>query len=107
MNKFAPLHPKVSTLLHGADYNPEDEDNGCKLLGDIVISMERAMEQAELYGHSLQREVAYLTVHSMLHLLGYDHEAGGLEAVRMREKEEAVLIQLGLPRTVSYTSDEI
>ena len=77
------------------------------LLGDIVISMERAMEQAELYGHSLQREVAYLTVHSMLHLLGYDHEAGGLEAVRMREKEEAVLIQLGLPRTVSYTSDEI
>ena len=84
-----------------------DEDNGCKILGDIVISMERAMEQGELYGHSLQREVAYLTVHSMLHLLGYDHEASGLEAVRMREKEEAVLIQLGLPRTVSYTNDEI
>ena len=84
-----------------------DEDNGCKILGDIVISMERAMEQAELYGHSLQREVAYLTVHSMLHLLGYDHEASGLEAVHMREKEEAVLIKLGLPRTVSYTSDEI
>ena len=87
-----------------AEYDPE---LGACLLGDIVISMERAMEQAELYGHSLQREVAYLTVHSMLHLLGYDHEAGGLEAVRMREKEEAVLIQLGLPRTVSYTSDEI
>ena len=68
-----------------------DEDNGCKILGDIVISMERAMEQAELYGHSL----------------GYDHEASGLEAVRMREKEEAVLVQLGLPRTVSYTSDEV
>ena len=82
-------------------------ENGEYDMGDIVISMERAMEQAELYGHSLQREVAYLTVHSMLHLLGYDHEAGGLEAVRMREKEEAVLIQLGLPRTVSYTSDEI
>ena len=43
----------------------------------------------------------------MLHLLGYDHETSGLEAVRMREKEEAVLIKLGLPRTVSYTSDEI
>ena len=84
-----------------------DEDNGCKILGDIVISMERAMEQAELYGHSLQREVAYLTVHSMLHLLGYDHESSGLEAVRMREKEEAVLMQLGLPRTVSYTNDEV
>ena len=80
-----------------------DEDNGCKLLGDIVISMERAMEQANLYGHPLQREVAFLTVHSMLHLLGYDHENGGLEAMRMREKEEAVLLQLGLPRTVSYT----
>ena len=51
----------------------------------------------------LFRSVAFLTVHSMLHLLGYDHENGGLEAMRMREKEEAVLIQLGLPRTVSYT----
>ena len=79
------------------------ENNGCKMLGDIVISMERAQEQATLYGHPLQREVAFLTVHSMLHLLGYDHENGGLEAMRMREKEEAVLLQLGLPRTVSYT----
>ena len=85
----------------------KNEDTGASLLGDIVISMEKAMEQAELYGHALQREVAFLTVHSKLHLLGYDHEAGGLEAVRMREKEEAVLVQLGLPRTVSYTTDEI
>ena len=85
----------------------KNEDTGASLLGDIVISMEKAMEQAELYGHALQREVAFLTVHSMLHLLGYDHEAGGLEAVRMREKEEAVLVQLVLPRTVSYTTDEI
>ncbi len=84
----------------------KNEDTGASLLGDIVISMEKAVEQAELYGHALQREVAFLTVHSMLHLLGYDHEAGGLEAVRMREKEEAVLVQLGLPRTVSYTTDE-
>ena len=82
------------------DYNNE---TGAYMLGDIVISMERAQEQATLYGHPLQREVAFLTVHSMLHLLGYDHENGGLEAMRMREKEEAVLIQLGLPRTVSYT----
>ena len=84
-----------------------NESNGCQMLGDIVISMEKAMEQAELYGHPLQREVAFLTVHSMLHLLGYDHEQGGIEAVRMREKEEAVLIQLGLPRTVSYTVEEV
>lgn len=83
-----------------------DENNGCKMLGDIVISMERAMEQAELYGHPLQREVAFLTVHSMLHLLGYDHENGGIEAVRMREKEEAVLTQLGLSRTISYGTEE-
>ena len=84
-----------------------NQDTGAKMLGDIVISMEKAMEQAELYGHPLQREIAFLTVHSMLHLLGYDHEQGGLEAVHMREKEEAVLIQLGLPRTVSYTADEV
>ena len=61
-----------------------DENNGCKMLGDIVISMERAQEQATLYGHPLQREVAFLTVHSMLHLLGYDHENGGLEAMRIQ-----------------------
>lgn len=83
-----------------------NQETGAAMLGDIVISMECAMEQAEMYGHSLQREVAFLTVHSMFHLLGYDHEAGGIEAVRMREKEEATLIQLGLPRTVSYTPDE-
>lgn len=86
------------------DRNPE---TGAVLLGDIVISLELAVEQAKLYGHSLQREVAFLTVHSMFHLLGYDHEGGGLEAVRMREKEEAALIQLGLPRTVSYSADQV
>lgn len=85
------------------DTNPE---SGALMLGDIVISMEKAVEQASLYGHSLQREVAYLTVHSMYHLLGYDHEMGGIEAVHMREKEENALMKLGLPRTVSYTNPE-
>ena len=85
------------------DINP---DTGAKLLGDIVISMEKAFEQADLYDHSLQREVAFLTVHSMLHLLGYDHENGGMELVHMREREEAVLTQLGLPRNGSYYMDE-
>ena len=84
-----------------------DPETGRVPLGDMCIALERAEEQALEYGHSVEREVCYLAVHSVLHLLGYDHEAGGLEAVRMREKEEAVLIQLGLPRTVSYTSDEI
>jgi len=81
-------------------------DTGAKLLGDIVICLPRAQEQAGLYGHSFQRELAYLTVHSMLHLLGFDHaEAGGMEAVRMREKEERVLVQLGLRRGHNYAPD--
>lgn len=79
-----------------------DPSTGAYMLGDIVVSIERAVEQAEQYGHSLQREIGYLTVHSMLHLLGYDHVDGGLEAVRMREREEAVLISVGLPRGASY-----
>ena len=83
-----------------------NHDTGAKILGDIVISMQHAVMQAELYGHSLQREIAFLTVHSMLHLLGYDHEAEGLERVRMREKEEAVLTQLGLNRNDSYYTEE-
>lgn len=77
-------------------------DTGAKLLGDIVISLEKAVEQAELYNHPLQREIGFLTVHSMLHLLGYDHENGGLEEVHMREKEETVLTQIGWKRNNSY-----
>ncbi len=83
-----------------------NNDTGARMLGDIVISIEHAYKQAELYGHSLDREIAFLTVHSMLHLLGYDHEPGGLELVRMREKEEAVLTQLGLVRSGSYYTME-
>ena len=83
-----------------------NHDTGAKILGDIVISMQHAVMQADLYGHSLQREIAFLTVHSMLHLLGYDHEAEGLERVRMREKEEAGLTQLGLKRNDSYYSED-
>lgn len=85
------------------DKNPA---TGAYMLGDIVLSVERARDQAEEYGHSFQREVGYLTVHSMLHLLGYDHIEGGLEAVRMREKEEAVMLSVGLPRGGSYVMDE-
>ena len=83
-----------------------NHDTGAKMLGDIVISIEKAFAQAEEYGHPLQREIALLTVHSLLHLLGYDHENGGLEAVHMREKEESVLTQLGLKRNGSYYLDE-
>lgn len=83
-----------------------NHDTGAKMIGDIVISIEKAFAQAEEYGHPLQREIAFLTVHSLLHLLGYDHENGGLEAVHMREKEESVLTQLGLKRNGSYYLDE-
>ncbi|WP_312695124.1 rRNA maturation RNase YbeY [Caproiciproducens sp.] len=83
-----------------------NHSTGAKILGDIVISMEKAVEQAERYGHSLEREVGYLSVHSMLHLLGYDHEDGGIQRVHMREKEELVMTQLGLPGTSSYVLDE-
>ena len=64
-------------------------------LGDIVISLERAKEQAEEYGHSLKREVAFLTAHSMLHLLGYDHENGEQE---MYQKQDDILNSLGITR---------
>lgn len=73
-----------------------DPETGAKMFGDIVISVEHAIEQADLYGHGLEREIAYLTVHSMLHLLGYDHVNGGLERTIMREKEENILDMLGL-----------
>lgn len=81
------------------DENPE---TGAKMLGDVVISVEHAVRQAEEYGHSLQREIAFLTVHSMLHLLGYDHVQGGIEAETMREKEEDVLLKMGLSREVTF-----
>lgn len=78
-------------------------DTSSIMLGDIVISMERAIEQAELYNHSLRREIGFLTVHSMLHLLGYDHENGGLEETLMREQEEKILEKLGLTRDETYS----
>ncbi len=78
------------------DTNPATKN---KMLGDIVISIDHALHQADLYGHGVSREIAYLTVHSMLHLLGYDHVNGGLEQAQMREKEEIILKNLGLEIT--------
>ncbi|MEE0102484.1 MAG: rRNA maturation RNase YbeY [Acutalibacteraceae bacterium] len=82
-----------------------DPDTGAQILGDVVISMEKAQEQALRFDHSLQREVGYLTAHSVLHLLGYDHE-DNLERVHMREKEEYIMDQLGLPASSSYIINE-
>jgi len=74
-----------------------DLDEGLLLLGDIVISIETAQRQAELYGHSLERELAFLASHGVFHLLGYDH-MGRDEETRMLLKQEAVLDKLELKR---------
>ena len=81
------------------NFNP---DTGEIMLGDIVISVEHAVAQANEFGHTFEREMGYLTVHSMLHLLGYDHVNGGLEKTIMREKEEEALGRLGLTRDNTY-----
>lgn len=83
-----------------------NSESGAQMLGDIALSIPKVYEQAAQFGHSIQREFAYLTVHAMLHLLGYDHEEGGIAAVRMREKEEAILAMLGLQRDSSYVITE-
>lgn len=82
-----------------------NRETGASLLGDVVISMETAVRQAAAYGHSLEREVGFLTVHSMLHLLGYDHETSPLDAAKMREKEEAILGELGISRDETFTGE--
>jgi len=73
-----------------------EQKEECLLLGDIIISLEKAQEQAKEYGHSLEREIAFLTVHGMLHLLGYDHE-GEEERSGMEKEQEAILqvLQIG------------
>jgi len=77
--------------------NDIEPETNALMLGDIVISLEKAREQAVEYGHGFSREIGFLTVHSTLHLLGYDHMEHE-EEMKMREKEEAVLTALGLTR---------
>ena len=75
-----------------------DPDTGRLFLGDVLISLERARAQAQEYGQSAERECAYLTVHSMLHLLGYDHMDEGPQKAAMRAREEEALASMGLKR---------
>lgn len=75
-----------------------DNDDGLLMLGDIVISAERARAQAEEYGHTMRREIAFLTVHSMLHLLGYDHVDDPEGERIMFEKQDKILEDLGITR---------
>jgi len=78
----------------GTEEPPADEFEN--MLGDVVLSLERAAAQSEEYGHSFEREVAFLTVHSMLHLLGYDHVNSEEEEMDMRRRQRAVLERMGL-----------
>lgn len=87
-------------LTPGQLPDEEDADPGTGLvpLGDMVISMEHVAAQAKEYGHSNRRELAYLVVHSVLHLLGYDHLDEGSMKAQMRGREEAIMAELGLTR---------
>ena len=99
-NKFRNIDRATDVLSFPLiDFDNEDLPNdGSKIyLGDIIISIERAKEQANEYGHSLDREVGFLTAHSMLHLLGYDHMVPEEEKV-MFAKQEEILSNLGLKR---------
>lgn len=75
-----------------------DPDTGLLPLGDMAISLERARSQAAEFGHTVKRELGYLTVHSVLHLLGYDHVDEGPMKRQMREREEAIMAKIMLPR---------
>ncbi|MCL6611356.1 MAG: rRNA maturation RNase YbeY [Peptococcaceae bacterium] len=83
----------LSFAQHEGEQMPDP--GGEDILGDVVISLQAAARQGEEYGHGLRRELAYLTAHGILHLLGYDHRDEESRAV-MREKEEAALARLGL-----------
>ena len=75
-----------------------DPNGEAVLLGDIILSVEKAMEQAQEYGHSIERELAFLSVHSTLHLIGYDHETSEEDDLYMNKTQEEILIRIGQPR---------
>lgn len=81
----------------GYEFSQIDLNDGNLVLGDIVLSLERAKEQSEEFGHSFQREVCYLIIHSVLHLLGYDHMEDD-DKRRMREREEEILCKFEIIR---------
>ena len=89
--------PVVNLIDGSFDENAGDFYEGRLILGDVVLCSKRAMEQSAQYGHSYERELGYLTCHSILHLLGYDHEDDAEREV-MRQKEEAVMEHLNLKR---------
>lgn len=95
---FPMLELTPGTPPTGEGEDERDPETGLCPLGDMVISIEHAKVQAAEFGHSVQRELAYLAVHSVLHLLGYDHLDEGVQKAQMRRREEAILEQLGVTR---------
>lgn len=91
--EFTPGQPPTE-----ADAALCDVATGLLPLGDMVLSMERVQAQAKEFGHSKSRELAYLVTHSVLHLLGYDHLDEGEQKAQMREREDAIMAQLGIER---------
>ncbi len=94
-----------SFLEEGEEQDCFDPDTGELCLGDIVINTARVRSQAEEYGHSLRRETAFLTAHSTLHLLGYDHMTEQ-EAAVMENRQEAVLQELGITRDAEFPEEK-
>lgn len=97
---------RVTDVLSFPQFDPEDLEYYAEnpeeipdelMIGDVVICMEKAAAQAEEFGHSLERELVYLFTHSVLHLLGYDHEEDDEKSV-MRAREEEIMDWLGIPR---------
>ncbi len=89
----------LSFPLMDEDGFPLNPETDCRMLGDIVLSVEKAIEQAEEFGHSFEREMAFLTVHSMLHLLGYDHVTSEEDEKEMFAKQDLILDALGISRS--------
>jgi probable rRNA maturation factor len=89
-----------SDTVQAKNYSNEDRNpqSGAVILGDIVISVERAREQARIFGHSLMREMCFLSVHSMLHLFGYDHVDNEEEEVFMVQMQNSILSEAGITR---------
>ena len=83
-------YPSDFTVLEADSFDSFDPDTGELILGDIVISVDKVLEQAEKYGHDVKREYAFLIAHSMLHLFGYDHMDEGPQKAQMRAREEII-----------------
>ena len=104
--KDAPTDVLSFPMFEDGEIEYDDESDEPCAIGDIVISLEKAVEQAEEYGHSLEREASFLAVHSVLHLLGFDHEVSEEDDEYMKESAEEILSSIGLRRDIS-TSVEV